>query len=53
MQLDEKILEKYVGTYELQKGFNLSVTLEEGKLKLQATGQEKNEILQSLKRNSL
>ena len=36
-----KILEKYVGTYELQPGFDLVVTLEGDQLMTQATGQEK------------
>jgi len=44
IQLDEKILKTYIGNYELQKGFVLYITLEDGKMMLQATGQEKNEI---------
>jgi len=36
-----KILEQYVGTYELQPKFNLVVTLEGDQLMTQATGQEK------------
>jgi hypothetical protein len=36
-----KVLEKYVGTYELQPGFDLVVTLEGDQLMTQATGQEK------------
>ena len=41
IQVDPKILELYVGTYELQKGFDLVVTVEDGKLITQATGQGK------------
>jgi hypothetical protein len=35
------ILERYLGTYELQPGFDLVVTLEGDQLMTQATGQEK------------
>jgi CubicO group peptidase (beta-lactamase class C family) len=41
VQVDPKILAQYVGTFELQKGFDLVVTLENGKLITQATGQGK------------
>lgn len=41
MAVDPKILGHYVGTYEIAKGFNLVVTLEQGQLMTQATGQEK------------
>jgi|CZKL01.1.fsa_nt_gi CubicO group peptidase (beta-lactamase class C family) len=41
IQVDPKILAQYVGTFELQKGFNLVVTLENGQLITQATGQGK------------
>lgn len=37
--LDVKILQRYVGVYELQPGFDLSVTLQGGQLMAQATGQ--------------
>ncbi|MGD0296942.1 MAG: serine hydrolase [Bryobacteraceae bacterium] len=36
-----KVLEKYVGTYELKPGFDLVVTLEGDQLAAQATGQQK------------
>jgi CubicO group peptidase (beta-lactamase class C family) len=38
------ILEKYVGQYQIAPSFILTVTLEDGKLMTQATGQEKIEI---------
>jgi CubicO group peptidase (beta-lactamase class C family) len=44
IQLPEEILKRYVGRYELMPGFELTFTLEEGKLMTQATGQPKFEI---------
>jgi CubicO group peptidase (beta-lactamase class C family) len=41
VQVDPKILAQYVGAFELQKGFDLVVTLENGQLMTQATGQGK------------
>jgi Domain of unknown function (DUF3471) len=41
VEVDLKILAQYVGTFELQPGFNLVVTVENGKLVTQATGQGK------------
>ena len=41
VQVDPKILAQYVGAFELQKGFDLVVTLENGRLMTQATGQGK------------
>lgn len=41
IEVDPKILAQYVGTFELQKGLDLVVTLENGKLITQATGQPK------------
>jgi hypothetical protein len=38
------VLEKYVGAYELQPGFDLVVTLEGDQLMTQVTGQEKAPI---------
>jgi serine-type D-Ala-D-Ala carboxypeptidase/endopeptidase len=38
------ILAQYPGTYELQPGFDLVVTLEDGKLMTQATGQGKVQV---------
>ena len=37
--LDPAILERYVGVYELQPGFDLAVSLDGGQLMAQATGQ--------------
>ncbi len=44
IQLSEEILKRYVGMYELMPGFELTFTLEEGRLMTQATGQPKYEI---------
>lgn len=41
VQVDPKILADYLGTYQLGPGFNLVVTLENGLLITQATGQGK------------
>jgi CubicO group peptidase (beta-lactamase class C family) len=41
VQVNLKILAQYVGSFELQKGFDLVVTLENGRLMTQATGQGK------------
>ena len=41
VQVDPKILAQYVGTFSLQKGFDLVVTVENGQLMTQATGQGK------------
>ncbi len=38
------ILERYVGVYELAPTFKLAVTLEEGRLMTQATGQPKVQV---------
>ncbi len=39
--ISESVLKDYVGEYELQPGFTITVTLEDGSLTAQATGQEK------------
>ena len=39
VKVDEKILETYVGTYELRPNFDLVVTVKDGQLITQATGQ--------------
>ncbi|MEE4178282.1 MAG: DUF3471 domain-containing protein, partial [Bacteroides sp.] len=44
LQLPQEILQRYTGKYELAPGFILTVTLEDGKLMTQATGQSKFEI---------
>lgn len=41
IHVDEKILAGYVGTFQLQPGFDLVVTVENGQLMTQATGQDK------------
>lgn len=40
----EDILKQYVGVYEIQPGFNLTISLEDGHLMSQASGQQKVEI---------
>jgi CubicO group peptidase (beta-lactamase class C family) len=42
--LEPEILQNYVGKFELQPGFVLTITLEEGRLMAQATGQPKFEV---------
>lgn len=44
IQLDEKILEAYVGEYELAPSFNLTITREGNRLYAQATGQPRIEL---------
>ena len=41
VQVPEKILQDYVGTYQLAPNFSLTMTLENGQLMTQATGQPK------------
>ncbi len=41
IQVDPKVLDQYTGTYALFKGFDLVITLENGQLMTQATGQGK------------
>jgi Domain of unknown function (DUF3471) len=41
IKVDENTLEQYAGTYQLQPGFDLVVTVENGRLMTQATGQPK------------
>jgi CubicO group peptidase (beta-lactamase class C family) len=41
IHVDPKVLATYAGTYELMKGFDLVVTVEDGQLMTQATGQGK------------
>lgn len=41
IEVAAETLATYVGVYELQPGFNLAVTLEDGGLHIQATGQNK------------
>jgi CubicO group peptidase (beta-lactamase class C family) len=44
VQVDPAILQKYVGIYELAPDFLLTVTMEDGKLMTQATGQAKVQV---------
>lgn len=44
VSVPEELLNLYVGVYEIQPGFNLTITLESGHLMSQATGQQKIEI---------
>ena len=41
VQVDPKLLAEYVGRYELQPGFVIAITVEDGVLFLQATGQQR------------
>lgn len=45
MVVDENILKNYVGEYELEKGFTITVTLESGGLILQGTNQPSFSVL--------
>lgn len=51
IQLDDKVLESYVGEYEVAPGFGLTVTTEAGHLFAQATGQRKFEIFPETERD--
>lgn len=44
IKVDSKILESYVGEYELMKGFNIAISTDGEHLYAQATGQEKFEF---------
>ena len=44
VKLDEKVLQQYVGEYELAPTFKIVVTLENGQLKAQATNQPQFDI---------
>ena len=44
VKVDKRILESYVGDYELRPGFVMKVSLEEDRLFTQATGQNKFEV---------
>lgn len=44
IQLEVGILERYLGVYEIQPGFDIAITLEDNKLMSQATGQQKFQI---------
>ncbi len=49
ISIDPKILVDYVGTYELQPGFSVAVTVKDNKLFAQATGQPEIEIFPEAK----
>jgi len=42
--VDNAVLKQYIGAYELKPEFNLVMTIEDGKLYAQATGQPKNQL---------
>lgn len=44
IDLDSSILKQYIGQYQLASNFIITISLEDGQLILQATGQEKNEL---------
>ena len=44
IKVDEEILKKYIGTYEIVPQFKINVTVESGTLQAQATGQPKFEL---------
>lgn len=44
IEVDASILAQYVGTYQIQEGFDLIISLENGKLMSQATGQGKFQL---------
>jgi CubicO group peptidase (beta-lactamase class C family) len=44
IEVEENILKQYVGEYELQPGFIISFSIEDGKMMTQATGQPKFQV---------
>ncbi|HLY70511.1 MAG TPA: serine hydrolase [Puia sp.] len=44
IEVDTTILKEYTGQYQLAPNFILTLTLEDGQLMVQATGQDKNEL---------
>ncbi|MEN0047152.1 MAG: DUF3471 domain-containing protein, partial [Bacteroidota bacterium] len=44
IKLSDEILNQYVGTYELMKGFNVKITNENNQLMAQPTGQNKEAL---------
>lgn len=44
IQLNSDVLKRYIGVYEINPNFNITITLEDSKLMSQATGQGKFEI---------
>jgi len=49
IEVAEDVLKQYIGAYELKSGFNLVMTVEDGKLYAQATGQSKNQLFAKTK----
>lgn len=47
MKVADKMLDSFVGEYELAPGFLITITKEQNRLFAQATGQEKNELFSS------
>ena len=48
IQLNSDVLKRYIGVYEINPNFNITITLEDSKLMSQATGQGKFEIFPDL-----
>ena len=44
IQLELRTLQSYIGVYEIQPGFDITITIEDKKLMSQATGQQKLQI---------
>ncbi len=44
IQLELDILERYIGVYEINPGFDITITIEDEKLMSQATGQQKFQL---------
>jgi CubicO group peptidase (beta-lactamase class C family) len=44
IKVDSSILKQYIGQYQLASNFIITISLEDGQVMLQATGQEKNEL---------
>ncbi len=49
ISVDEDVLKQYAGVYEIQPGFNITITVEGGHLMSQATGQQKFELFAEAK----
>jgi hypothetical protein len=53
MKVDENILDMYTGQYKVTPGFTFSVTLEKGRLYLQAEGQEETGNIRGIEKHIL
>ena len=49
IRVGEDVLKQYVGVYEIQPGFTITITVEDGHLMSQATGQQKVELFAETK----